>query len=112
MAERQTMKASKRETVLLWLLLEFLIHRYLLSLKRSGAERAERHIEISRILCQYKFATSEVTHDQVMEMHDLIAEKLTDHLDRTIKLNLSQDQAEWNFDLLSSRMFDALLKLL
>lgn len=108
------MKLNKREEFMLWKLMEFSLHRYLLSLKRSGAERAERHIEISKLIWEIqnlKTATGADWKDYI-KIHGLIAEEITDHLDKTIDLDLDLEQSEWNYDLLVDRFFKKILKII
>lgn len=109
------MKLNRREEFLLWRLLEFPIHRYLLSFRKhcgSGVERAERHIEISKALWEVlhcKTALSE-HHEEWMAIHDLIADEITNHLPKTIGFDLDAEEHDW--DILSDRLFKKLLRLL
>jgi len=110
------MKLNKREEFMLWKLMEFSLFRYLLSFSRGNwAERAERHIEFSKLLWEVKnckTATAE-NHAGYMEIHDLIANKITDHLPKTIGLDLDlKEEHNYNYDLLADKLFRAILKII
>lgn len=99
---------------MLWKLLEFNIHRYLMSIDRSGCERAERHIEISRILweCEHCKTALPEDHEEWMAIHDLIADKITNHLPKTIGFDPFKDEiAGSQYDIFADRMFERLIKL-
>lgn len=81
---------TKREKFLLCQIIEHDVYRYLMSNtygREDGNEKAERHINISSsivsfILCE-KY--SERKHTEIMmEVHDYLAEILTDRMDEVI----------------------------
>ena len=84
------MKLTKREKFMLFQALEFEIHRYLMSNtfgREDGNEKAERHMNISRILVSFILCTKyiEFKHFEIMhEVHDYLAEILTDRMDEVI----------------------------
>ena len=105
------MKLSKREEFMLWRLLEFPIVRFLLSIKRSGTERAERHMEIAQTLWEVRHIKTAFCEDfsEWMKVHDLIAREITDNLPDTIGFDMTADQQDW--DIFADRMFKKLLTL-
>ena len=84
------MKLTKREKFMLFQALEFEIHRYLMSNtfgREDPIEKAERHMNISRILVGFVICTKyiELKHFEIMhEVHDYLAEVLTDKMDEVI----------------------------
>lgn len=106
------MKLNKRETFMLWKLLEFHMHRYLLTfVRKQGYERAERHIEMSKVLWEVQNCAT-ATPDKFrewMDIHDLIADKITNHLPRTIGFDMDAEEHDW--DILTDRFFKCILKL-
>ena len=70
--------------------LELEIHRYLMSNtygREDPIEKAERHMNISRILVGFVLCTKyiELKHFEIMhEVHDYLAEILTDRMDEVI----------------------------
>lgn len=108
-----TLGLNKREQFMLFKLLDFNLHRYLISLKRSGMERAETHIEMSKMIWEvWKCQTfHDQDHEWMWAIHDAIAAQITDDLPRTIGLDLAEDPSEWNYDLLVDRFWKRLLKL-
>lgn len=106
------MKLNKREEFMLWRLLEFIIFRYLLSLKRSGHERAEQHIAMSKVIWEVvnlQTATP-ADHDEIMKIHDLIADRLTGHLHRHIGFDADDEEHEW--DIFAEKFFKELLLIM
>jgi len=106
------MKLNRREQFMLWKLLDFIIHRYLLSLKRSGHERAEQHIAMSKVIWEVvnlQTATA-ADHDEVMKIHDLIADRLTSHLRKHIGYDADAEEHEW--DILADKFFKELLLIM
>lgn len=98
---------------MLWRLLEYPLHRYLLSTDRyDGHEKAMRHIEISKILWEVEHVktASGADHDECMAVHDLIADKVTNHLDKAIGFEPGDDQ-EWDWDILADRLFKKIIRL-
>jgi hypothetical protein len=108
------MKLNKREEFLLWKLLEFAIHRYLLTLVRHcGAERAERHIEMSKTIWEAQNCrkADPAKFREWMEIHDTMADKLTDDLYKHIGLDLDLEDNEHDWDILTDKFFKKLLEI-
>lgn len=108
------LKLSKREEFLLWKLLEFGIHRYILCISRrnSGAERAEIHLKMSETILETLQVKTYNGRDfnKKKKVHDIIAQELTDNLDKTIDMDLDFG-AELDYDILADRFFRKLLKI-
>lgn len=70
--------------------LDFPVHRYLLANtygREDPCERAERHLEISRILVGFilcRKCHEFLDHEKVKRVHDYLAELLTDRMDEVI----------------------------
>lgn len=96
------MKITKRERFLLFQLLEHEIHRYLLSCtfdRQDPCERAERHINISNILVSFVNARKYnqiKDHEASNEVHDYLAEILTDRMDEAIGFPIDRRPYEYN----------------
>jgi len=107
---------KKQNRHLLWMAMEFAIGRYLLSnihSRANGAEKAERHIEISSIFIASKLLCSiddaKYKHwDSMMKIHDATI-KLTDNLDK-IGFDIYDDCPE-NLSDLELKFFDRFLDL-
>lgn len=90
----QVKESSVRQ--LLWMVLNFHIHRYLMSNqcnRLDGAEKANEHIYISKVLCHFLNADGGIwtirgISDEFptgwREVHDWLAHNLTDRLDEVI----------------------------
>jgi hypothetical protein len=84
------MKITKREKFMLSEALDFPIHRYLLANtygREDPIERANRHMEISGIIVGFIRCKKyhEIFHFSIMkEVHDYLAEILTDRMDEVI----------------------------
>ena len=96
------MKITKREKVLLYMLLENDVHRYLLANtygRLDGSEKAERHLKISEIVFSFIFQKKYMygrDHDFIMRIHNSLAEILTDRLDEVIGFPIKEES--WNID--------------
>ena len=81
---------TKREKFLLCQAIEHDVYRYLMSNtygREDGIEKAERHINISSIIVSFILCEkySERKHTEIMmEVHDYLAEILTDRMDEVI----------------------------
>ena len=102
------MKLTEREKFMLFQSLEFEIHRYLMANtfgREDGIEKAERHMNISRILVSFILCTKyiELKHFEIMhEVHDYLAEILTDRMDEVIDFPIDRriydyDEYVWKF---------------
>jgi hypothetical protein len=106
-------RLTKREVWALKYLLDYPISRYLMSCsiqRIDPGERAQRHIEITEILCKFVFAEGEKynnstkVNDAWKPIHDYLADILTDRMDETIGFPL-------HTPLYGSEMYDPLVEL-
>lgn len=107
------MKLNKREEFMLWKMIEFQLHRYLLTfVRKQGVERAERHIEISKTIWEVvNMKTSHSgDHRAIMKIHDLIAEKITNDLPKSIDFDMDAEDHDW--DILTDKFFRRLILLI
>ena len=110
------MRITKREKVLLYMMLEFDIHRYLLANtfgRLCGSEKAEYHIKISSVIFSYVFAEqyNERRHWQpMMRIHNFLAEILTDRLDEEIGFPTDKTSSEIDYDEFGKRFFNVIIK--
>lgn len=100
---------------LLWLGMEFAIHRYLIVNTRSGGngyEKAARHIELSQcyvashIGCNLDGTYKH--HDKVMRIHDA-TNKLTSYMDKEIGFQIDSD--DMNYDKMARKFFNRFIEL-
>lgn len=111
------MKLTKRERWCLWNMLSFPIHRYMLvntHERTNGYEKAQKHIEISKIICQFILICEE---DDVRVLaswkliHAHLSEILTSKMDEVIdfpyKKHLSGNDV---FDYFSKKFFRVIVK--
>lgn len=107
------MKITNRERFMLFQALNFPIHRYLLANthgREDGNEKAQRHMEISGILvgfirCQ---EYDEIRHFHIMkEVHDYLAEILTDNMDKVIGFPVFK--RPHNYNELTQKFFDVII---
>lgn len=109
------MRITKREKVLLYMMLEFKIHRYLLANtygRLDGNEKAEQHLEISSILFSYIFEEqyNERKHwKTMMRIHNFLAEILTDRLDEVIGFPIDKLSCEIDYDDYGKRFFNVII---
>ena len=78
------MKVTRREKFLLRKALDFPVHRYILSKRRmNGMEKAEMHIEISKIIFEFANVRGYKPEDwdDVIVIHDKLT-VITDNLDQ------------------------------
>lgn len=107
------MKPTKREKFLLFQALDFDIHRYLMSCtfgREDGNEKAERHLNISQALVSFILLKkyNEIKHFEVMlEVHDYLAEILTDRLDEVIDFPI--DRRIYNYDEYVNKFFNVII---
>lgn len=80
-----------------------------ISIERSGFERAQRHMEFSKLLWEVRECRTALPedHKQWMKLHDHIAEKVTGDLPKSIGYAFKEEK---NWDLLTDRLFEKLLK--
>jgi len=100
---------------MLWKLLDFEIHRYLLTfIRKQGAERAVRHISISKTIWEVlNMKSHEVNGKRYLEwmaIHDLIADKISNDLPKSIGLDLDAN-SDQDFDVLAETFFKRLIDL-
>jgi hypothetical protein len=105
----------KQNKHLLWLLMEFGIHRYLLSNtygRLDGYEKAERNIHLCNIfIASKKYCDIECARFENEDLFNLIHDKtqaLTSYLDTEIKFPVDKDSSEIDY---SKRFFHKFIKL-
>ena len=107
------MKLTKREKFILFQALEFEIYRYLMSNtfgREDGIEKAERHLNISKILVSFILLKkyNEIKHFEIMHaVHDFLAEILTDRLDEVIDFPI--DRRIYNYDEYVNDFFNVII---
>ena len=110
------MKITKREKILLYILLEFDIHRYLLAntyKRHDPSEKAEKHMKISSVLFSYIFAReyNELKNWQIMmKIHDCLAEILTNRLDEVIGFPIDKESCEIDYHEFGKRFFNVIIE--
>ena len=110
------MKVNKREKVLLYILLEFDILRYLLSntyKRHDPVEKADRHMKISSVIFSYIFAReyNEYRDWQIMMIiHDYLAEILTNRLDEVIGFPIDKKSCEIDYHEFGKRFFNVIIE--
>lgn len=110
------MRITKREKVLLYILLEFDIHRYLLSNtynRHDPIEKAERHMQISSVIFSYIFAReyNELKDWEIMmQIHDCLAEILTNRLDEVIGFPIDKESCEIDYHEFGKRFFNVIVE--
>lgn len=100
---------------LLWLLMEFDIHRYLIVNTRGrldGYEKAMRHINLCAIfVASMKYCSIDraKSYDEWKKVHDA-TQKLTDYMDKEIGFPIdSSDEAD--YDKLALKFFNRFIEL-
>jgi len=106
------MKLTKREKFMLFQALNYEIHRYLLSCtfgREDSCEKASRHINISNIILAFLNAKpyNIKDHEVSMEIHDYLAEILTDRMDEVIGFPL--DRRPYDYDELVNKFFNVII---
>jgi hypothetical protein len=104
-------KLTDREKWALRELLDFDIRRYLManSIQRlDGAEKADRHIKISKTLC--KFVLCDDTDRMSIEVHDFLADILTDKMDEVIGFPIHTPLYGEDYDILADKFFDVIVE--
>jgi hypothetical protein len=100
---------------LLWMLMEWPIHRYLLANTKgrlNGVEKAERHLYMSAIFVASKKRCSidkAKSYDEWMKVHDA-TQKLTGHLDTEIGFPIDETD-DMDYNKLSRKFFDKFIAL-
>jgi len=100
---------NKREQFLLREALDFLIYRYLLSNhRRQGFEKAEIHIDMSKIIFQYIYIQKyrSIDFDKMMKIHDGLTE-ITDNLDR---YGFDINDSDQDLSPIAEKTLDAIMK--
>lgn len=108
------MELTKKEKFMLFKVMEFDIHRYLLANtynRLDGNEKYERHVNISIHL--YEFLTCKKyneIHDfpKMRNIHDYLAEILTDRMDEVIGFPIYERPND--YDELTERFFNVIVK--
>ncbi len=109
-----TLKAQNYH--LLWLLMEYVIHRYLLSNthgRLNGTEKAEAHLKLSAIFIAYKYRCSidrAESHEYLMTVHDATQE-LTGQLDKEIGFPIKDASCDIDYDMFAGRFFSRFVQL-
>lgn len=104
---------TKREKFLLWKLMNFDIHRYLMSnscQRLDGAEKADRHIKISKLLVEYITIDEHKVDDLWKPVHDYLADILTDRMDEIIGFPIDKPLYGDDYDLLAEKFFSVIIK--
>ena len=110
----ESMKISRRERFMLFQALEHEIHRYLMSNtygREDGCEKAERHINISSILVGFILCEKYSNRKHIelmMEVHDYLAEILTDRMDEVIGFPVYEKI--YDYDEYAQKFFDVIVK--
>ncbi len=107
------MKLTKRELWALRTMLDFDIARYLMSVtfgRKEGAERADLHIAISKVLAEFIFLGDyrKVTI-ATMPIHDFLAHILTDRLDEVIDFPIDRTLYGNEYDVYKDRFFQTII---
>lgn len=108
---------TTKEKFLLNKLLSFDVSRYLMAnscQRLDGAEKAERHINISTIIYEY-IKCKILTPDHYGEMrviHDFLAEKLTDKMDEVIGFPINTPLYGTDYDELHRKFIKTILQLM
>ena len=100
---------------LLWMLMEFTIHRYLMANeagRENECQKAENHLELSRrFIASKRFCTAEKADrywEEVMKIHDATS-ALTAYMDTEIGFPVSERIDDW--DGLSWKFFNRFIEL-
>ena len=108
---------TNREKWMLIYLLEFPVHRYLLSnsfQRIDGFEKAQRHIEISKLIVRFIFLCDENSKQVVkywIIVHDYLSEILTSKMDEVIEFPLHEPlYGSEVFGILSKRFLDVIIQ--
>ena len=113
-------KLTNREKWALSKLLDFDVARYLMAnscQRLDGAERAQRHLAISKTLCEFvlsnhKFKTLDELEMAVletqMEVHNLMAQLLTDRMDEKIGFPVNTPLCGGDYDELKVKFMQEL----
>lgn len=103
-------KLTDREKWALRQLLDFDIRRYLManSVQRlDGAEKADRHIKISKTLCRFVLCDNE---DYMFDVvHDFLADVLTDRMDEVIGFPIHTPLYGDAYDSLADKFFEVVV---
>lgn len=108
------MKLTKREIWALHKLLDWDISRYLMSVtfgRKDGSERADLHIDMSKVLAGFLFADGDYlkVNDATMKVHDYLADILTDRLDEVINFPIDRPIYGSDYDQYKDAFFKVLI---
>ena len=111
-------KLTKREIWALKTMLEFDIARYLMAnscQRLDGAEKAEHHIAMSKVISKFIFAEGSKYEDTfrvncaTMAVHDYLAEILTDRMDEVIGFPINTPLYGDMYTPLQERFFNVII---
>ena len=103
---------TEREKFLLWKLMNFDINRYLMAnsyQRLDGAEKANRHIKISKLLVEYITTDEHKVYDLWKPVHDYLADILTDRMDDVIGFPIDKPLYGSDYDLLAEKFFSVII---
>lgn len=103
---------TNREKWALRELLEFDINRYLMAnsaQRLDGSEKAKRHINISKTLCNFVLAGDKYSWDAVLSVHDYLADILTDRMDEAIGFPIHIPLYGDAYDPLADKFFEVII---
>lgn len=114
------MKLTKRETWLLKDMLSFDITRYLMAnscQRLDSGEKADRHISMSKILCRFILAGVVKMPNEIEigttgawnEVHDYLADILTDRMDEVIGFPIYKELYGSDYDIFEERFFQTII---
>ena len=104
---------TKREKFMLFQALRFVIIRYLMSVtygRQDGYERYERHAEMSGIIVSFIILEKYTEHEHfwlMREVHDYLAEILTDKLDEVIDFPIAE--RVYDYEEYAKKFFDVII---
>jgi hemoglobin-like flavoprotein len=104
------MELSKREIWALKEMIMFDIKRYLMANschRLDGYEKAQRHTTISKILC--RFINASENADAWKQVHDYLADILTDRMDEVIGFPIDVPVVGSDYDILGDRFFNTII---
>ena len=104
---------TEREKFLLRKEMDFHIHRYLMAnscQRLDGAEKADRHIKISKLLVEYITTDAQKVYDLWKPVHDYLADILTDRMDEVIGFPINKPLYGDDYDLLAEKFFSVIIE--
>jgi hypothetical protein len=103
---------TNREKYLLWKALTFDINRYLMAnscQRLDGYEKAERHINISKIMAEFILMRSNLEVNELDIVHDYLAEILTNRMDEVIGFPINTPLYGNDYDPLARKFFEIII---